>query len=626
MHALPEWTRGVHHDGSDLYVSNLFPKIGETVTVTLRTPLNAPIRHVFLRARPDGEFQYQKLEIFRRDAVSAWWRCDFPIENPRNHYCFKLMADDGAYFYNAYSISRADFPDWFNFVILADYQAPEWVRETVFYQIFPERFHNGDPSNDVQDGQWSHKGFKTRKMKWGESPISWKKNGSLDFFGGDLQGIVQKLDYLSDLGINALYLTPIFDANSNHFYDITDFNRVATHLGGDAGLAQLREATRQQQMRLILDITTNHIGSLHPWFTAAEKNHSGPTAEYFHYHEDSKSFEYWLGVSTLIKLNYESQALREEMYRKPDSAIRRWLKAPYAIDGWRLDVANMTANFASHQLDHEVWKEMRAVVKQDNPDAYFFGEYFQDGTPHAQGDELDAVMNYQGFNIPVRRWLGGTDLGVEWFQEYGDKSLMPTDAMAQQWQIYLAAVPFVIAQQQFNQLGSHDTGRILHIVKGDKALAKLGASLLLTFVGVPCIYYGDEIALNGGPDPDNRRCMPWDEADWDAEMRNHYKRLIEIRRGSHALKHGGFQLLYAENDLIVFQRQSSREQVIVAAYRGAENLKETWVDAWTVGLADGAQLRDLLSGKVFVVKEGKFKLEGLVRGQAVLLKVGHDGK
>ena len=514
---LPDWSHGIHHDSSEMYVSNPLPELNETVTIRLRTPVDAPILRVYLRSRPDGEFKRIKMQATESDAVSTSWTADMRVPMMKNNYVFQIILDDGSFYFNALGVSPVDSPDWFHFTLLADYDAPLWVRETVFYQIFPDRFHNGDPSNDVQDGDWTlerqvmNMSHTTQHREWGELPYPWLESGSLDFFGGDLQGIAQKLDYLAELGVNGIYTTPIFDAKTNHFYDIIDYHNVAPHLGGNEALADLREAMTEQNMRLMLDITPNHLGYMHPWYQQAQADLKSEEAEYFYYREDTQSFEHWLGVPLLVKLNYHSQKLRDAMYGKGDSAIRKWLQAPYHIDGWRLDVANMTGNFEKDQLDHEVWYEMREAIKDENATAYMLGEYFQDGTPYLQGDELDAGMNYQGFNIPVRRWLGGADLGVEEDQPFGDPNLLPTEAMAVQWKQYLTAIPYVIALQQFNQLGSHDVSRILTVCDGDKALVKLGTTLLMTFPGVPCLYYADEIGMEGGHDPDNRRCMPWDE-------------------------------------------------------------------------------------------------------------------
>jgi alpha-glucosidase len=286
-----------------------------------------------------------------------------------------------------------------------------------------------------------------------------------------------------------------------------------------------------------------------------------------------------------------------------------------------LDVANMTGNYRQHQLDTEVWQEMRQAIKEENPNAYMMGEYFQDSSPHLQGDGLDASMNYSGFNTPTRRWLGKGDLGVEEDKDFGDTTRFPTESLALQWQQYMTAIPYVIALQQFNQIGSHDISRPLWVTDGDKQLVKVGTALLMGFPGTPCIYYADEIGMDGGHDPDNRRCMPWDDREWDKDMRAFHQQVIAIRKQSHALQHGGFQMLYAEGDLIAFQRQSLQEQMIVVAYRGNDHMPAVTLDMVKANIADGTTLTDLLTNTQYTVADGQLTLANLSHGQSLFMKV-----
>jgi alpha-glucosidase len=253
------------------------------------------------------------------------------------------------------------------------------------------------------------------------------------------------------------------------------------------------------------------------------------------------------------------------------------------------------------QLGVEISREMRAAIKAECPDAYLIGEHFYDGTPAVQGDQLDGVMNYTGFHFPVRRWLTG----------------LPSDALAEQMTAFLAAIPWVIGAQQFNLLGSHDTSRIKTFLSGDDRLLKLAATLLMTFPGVPCVYYGDEIGIEGGDDPDNRRCMIWDESAWDADLRAHYQKLIRLRRESSALREGGLQWLFAEGDVIAFQRQSPQQRMIVIGNRGDSDFADFALPVWHSGLAEGAHLQDVFSGKTYPVEGGSIHLKDL--GAACIL-------
>jgi len=617
-----KWAQGVHHDGSALYVSNPLPQAHETVTLKLRTPKDAPINYVYLRAMMDGEFKRLRMERTEETTISHIWSCEIMADQPRIDYKFLLLTNAGGFYYNSLGLSRADSPDYFDFHLLVNYEAPLWVRNVVFYQIFPERFYNGDESNDVQDGEYERAGQKTIKRQWDALPYPFKQAQSLDFFGGDLQGITQKLDYLQDLGVTALYLCPVFSALTNHKYDVVDYFNVDKHFGGNEALAHLRAETEKRGMKLLLDITPNHIGNAHPWYQKVIENKDADTADFFYYDEEKQVFETWLGVPLLIKLNYNSPRLRDIMYRATDSVLQHWMNAPYRIDGWRLDVANMTGNRGMKQLDHEVWAEMRSFLKAKKPDLYLLGEYFQDYTAHLQGDELDASMNYQGFNTPMRRWLGGAGLGVSDNQPFGDTSLLPTAAMVTQWQRFMGAVPYTIALQQFNQLGSHDTTRILHVTHYDKTLVKLGTALLFAFPGIPCIYYGDEIGLKGHKSmEDYRRAMIWDEAQWDHDLRTFHQRLIQIRQESPALKHGGFQILHAQGDVIAFQRHVPEETIIVLGNRGVDTTPAIEIDVVQGGLADDTQLTDLLSDATFTVQAGNIEIQTLKHGQALILRV-----
>lgn len=619
-HILPQWTNAIHHDGSEIFVSNPLAKVGESVDFRLRTPITTQIIGVYMRAMINGEFSYQLMEQISQNAVSQMWQCTYDIQQKHIPYVFMLMTDAGAIYYNARGLSLSDSPDNNAFRLIADYDAPLWVRDEVYYQIFPERFANGDESNDVQDGELSQKGYPSVKRKWGELPYPWKKAGSMDFFGGDVNGITQKLDYLQELGITGIYTTPIFEATSNHKYDITNFFHVDKHFGGDDALAELREESSKRDMTLMLDITPNHCSYKHPWVTNFKEHIDGDTSEFFYYDTEKDEFETWLGVPSLIKLNYSSQRLRDVMYRNQNSAIRKWLEPPYSIDAWRLDVANMTGNQGTDQLDHEVWCELRKYARQSNPDTYLLGEYFQDGTPHLQGEELDASMNYQGFNVPMRRWLVPENKQViKTDNPYLYKPSIPAEVMAEQWQIFMGAIPYPIALQQFNQLDSHDVTRILHETFGDKALVKLGTALMMGFPGVPCIYYGTEIGMTGAGDPDNRRCMPWDESQWDKDMLAYFQKIIAIRKESDALKNGGFQILLAEGDVVAFARASQSQTMLVAGYRGNDTLENIVIDVAQADCVDDTMFTDLLSNRTYTVSNGQLTIDTIEHGQTLFL-------
>ena len=324
------------------------------------------------------------------------------------------------YFYTQNGITTY-VPDFtYDFVILADYVQPEWVKDAVFYQIFPERFCNGDESNDVQDGEYARDGHPTIKMKsWDDPALTYQEGFCLDFYGGDLQGITRKIPYLKELGVTALYLNPIFTAPSVHKYDCLDYFHVDPHFGGDEALAELSKALHENGMKLILDISINHTGIDHKWFNkdgiwfdksvGAYNNPDAPERAYYFF-GDNNSYLPWLGVETLPTLNYTSDALREVIYRAEDSVLKKWLKPPYSIDGWRFDVANIMGRKDELQLSHELWPEIRQSIREVNPQAYILAEEWGDCGAYLQGSEWDAPMNYYGCGRVIRQFLGEPDL------------------------------------------------------------------------------------------------------------------------------------------------------------------------------------------------------------------------
>jgi alpha-glucosidase len=604
------WIQSVHHDGSPRYVVASRLHLGETVTLRLRAGLEAPIERLFVRTNPDGEQAYTSMHPAGEDSACRWWEVTVPLTMLRTNYRFWLLTPEGGWWLNEAGMLRHTPTDANDFTLLANYHAPVWVRDAVFYEIFPDRFADGDPSNNVRTGEYTAYGRSTIARAWGERPRSHTDSGGIEFFGGDLQGIIQQLDYLQDLGISALYLTPIFTAPSNHKYDVADYLEVDPHFGGNEALVALRQALIKRNMWLMLDMVPNHCGATNRWFLTAQADPDSEEAEFFTFGRD-RHHEYvsWLGVKSLPKLNYRSQKLRQRMYAGEHAVMRHWLRPPYSIDAWRMDVANMLGRQGESQLGHQVVRGMRRAMKAERHDAYLLGEHFFDGTPMLQGDALDATMNYRGFSLPLLHWLAGKDPATLYNRDWADQHPLPTEALAAQWTAFRAAIPWQIATQQFHLLGSHDTARALTVLGEDEARLRVAATLLFTYPGVPCIYYGDEIGLIGGGDPDNRRCMPWDQREWNLGLHAWYQQMIQLRRTSPALCWGGFQMLYAAGETLAFLREAPEERLIVVARRSRDGLKALPVRH--AGLADGARLREAQSGAEAIVKDGRLPLAGL---------------
>ena len=264
---MENWQESVYSDGTAMFVSDPSPRLGETVTVSLRLYEAAPVRHVLLRWLRNGLVQMTHAKKVRVERGLAWYEAQMPVTERRMQYQFYLVTDKAIWFYTQKGVSTCMPDHAYDFVLLADYVQPAWVKEAVFYQIFPERFCNGDPSNDVLTGEYAQEGHPAIHMDhWTDRPLDYQQGFCLDFFGGDLQGIQQKIPYLKDLGVTALYLNPIFRAPSVHKYDCVDYFHVDPHFGGDEALAALSAALHENGMKLILDISINHTGANHRWF------------------------------------------------------------------------------------------------------------------------------------------------------------------------------------------------------------------------------------------------------------------------------------------------------------------------------------------------------------------------
>lgn len=599
------WINTLHHDGSPKYVSGEM-RIGKTARVRVRADVAAPIRKMFVRTCPDGEQKIAPMTRAADEGVSAFWEADLPLNMPRTGYRFLIQAEDGDWWLSQRGASQATPTDAADFRLLADANFPSWVTGSVFYQIFPDRFADGDPASNVRTGEYTCYGRDVTARAWGERPRKHNEGGGVEFFGGDLQGITQKLDYLQELGITAVYLNPIFTSPSNHKYDVADYYHVDPHFGGEQALIELRRALDQRGMRLMLDMVPNHCASAHPWFTDAQANPRAVTAEFFTFHHHPNDYESWLGVKSLPKLNYRSQRLREVMFEDDDAIMRYWLREPFRVDAWRLDVANMMGKQGATQLGHKIGRAVRRAIKQEKPDAFLLGEHFFDGTPHLQGDELDASMNYRGFTFPLLNWLTGFDMASVWGMEWASGARMPTSDFVAQLKDFASAIPWQVATRQYNLLGSHDTPRVLSVVKGDLNQLRAAVAMLFTYPGAPSIFYGEEIGLEGWGDPDCRRCMEWDEANWNGAVRELYTRLIALRRKNSALQNGGLQWLLAQGETLAFMREDDHRRVIVVARRGADEAHTLNLRA--AGVADGTVLREFFSGAEHTARDGSLVL------------------
>ncbi|MCP5095593.1 MAG: maltodextrin glucosidase [Chloroflexi bacterium] len=616
-----QWTSTIHHDGSTNYVSETYPRLGDTIQLSLRIGVEASVQAVYLRTFPDGEQALTPMHHAATDDVSHWWQCKLLIDAPTVHYRFIVVADDGVWFYAAAGVTANVPLDHNDFRIVADYDAPAWVQTAVFYQIFPDRFANHNPDTNPQPHEYDFRGIGPKTYAW-EQPPDKEQPFPIIFYGGDLPGITQKLDYLQTLGVNALYLNPIFTAYSNHKYDVADYENVDSHFGGNNALIELRHALDRRKMRYILDIVPNHCGYWHPWFQTAQDNLAAPEAEFFTFYNHPDEYASWLNVWTLPKLNYHSADLRHRMFAGENSVIRRWLHPPFAADGWRIDVANMLGRQGKTQINTQLSQEMRHAVKETRADAYYMAENFFDASSQLQGDQYDGAMNYSGFTYPLAYWLIGYKASAHGL-DGAIESPVPwsTQATATMWQNHLAAIPWQIALQQFNLLGSHDVPRIRTTLAKNDALLRLAVMVQFTFPGVPCIYYGDEIGMTDDEMLRQRACMIWDEERWDHDLLTFFKKLIKLRRESAILQTGGFQLLAVEEDTLAFQREGGNGRILTIAHRSQTPRPASPLPVRHGGIIDGTRFTDFFTNQEFVVENGGLNLPNLFQGCMLLIEV-----
>lgn len=569
------WLESVHSDGTAAFVSNPSPKLFEDVTIRIRMYENAPVKHVILRSMPNGMERLDEMHIAKREKGFVYYEVTLRMNEKRIQYHFYLVCEDIVYFYTQREITTYLPDHTYDFVLLADYVQPEWVKHAVFYQIFPERFCNGDPSNDVRSGEYTQNGHPAIQMeKWDLPALPYEQAYCLDFFGGDLQGIQQKIPYLKELGVTALYLNPIFFAPSSHKYDCLDYFHVDPHFGGDEALADLSTALHENGMKLILDISINHTGIAHKWFNrdgiwfdksiGAYNNPDAVERKYYFLEEDN-TYHGWFNVDTMPTLNYTSEELRDMIYRNEDSVLKKWLKPPYSIDGWRFDVADTFARNDEIQLADELWPEICESIKSVNPQAYILAEHWGDCAQYLQGNAWDSPMNYYGCGRAIRQFLGEADLFMQKHPALRT-SLYKMTAKDVKNRIlqHLAKLPHVIWENQFNLFDSHDTSRLHNNPKIQREEYRGAVIFQFMLPGAASIYYGDEAEIDGYIDSMEgcRFPMPWDKAFRDGSRYHLHHTLAHLKAEHPALSLGGMKFLYADGQIISIVRFCEQEAFV----------------------------------------------------------------
>ena len=557
-----------HHDGSELYVSNIAPKIGDTVNLKVRVPNDYIFQEAFIRVYEDAEPRTYKLSRVKKLNTESWYQVSITIHNLHTIYRFVFIGDGKYEWLNAYGLSDHDVHSNNDFQIVAIPDNPQWIHSSVFYQIFPDRFARSGTINEIPD--WAY------PRDWNELPRGRSKFTGQELYGGDLLGVQQHLDHVSDLGVNGIYFTPMFPSRSNHRYDATSFDHIDPVLGGDKAFQSLIAVAKKNKIRILGDLTSNHCGKGHDWLAKAKKNPRSKEHGYFYWDKKIKwGYVGWFGLESLPKLNYSSQALRQTMYGAKNSIVKKWLTPKFGMAGWRIDVGNMTGVQGPDNFHSEVAQGIRQAMQEVNPDTWLVAENGDFKASDLNGLGWQGAMNYQGFMRPFWNWINKNPEITGGFQ--GLPFAMPKINGAQlvaSIQEFNASVPWRSLTASMLLLDSHDTARFRTVVLGDKAAHVAAMTMMLTYPGVPSIFAGDEIGLEGSWGEDSRRTINWeDRSQWDFEFMAQVKNLIELRKTHDALINGGLRWVAVEDDFIAYLRESKGESILTLVARHAVSTK-----------------------------------------------------
>ena len=634
-------------DGTEGYVYPPEPKENELVTFRFRTAKDDADRvglvtsadtYVMEKECTQGEFDYYTFEV--RLGAEPF------------RYCFEVQSGTEKYYYGRCGISR-EIMEYYNFVVVPGFSTPDWAKGAVMYQIFTDRFYNGDKSNDVETNEYYYIGDYSRRVtNWDKYPANM---GVREFYGGDLQGVMDKLDYLRELGVEVVYFNPLFVSPSNHKYDIQDYDYIDPHYGkivDDGGevlpngvtdnsqatkykkrttglknleasnelFIKLVEELHRRGMKVILDGVFNHCGSFNKWMDReriyeGEKDYEpgayisadSPYRSYFRFFKEEPenwpyngNYDGWWGHDTLPKLNYEDSVKLENYILYIG---RKWVSPPYNVDGWRLDVAADLGR--SNEYNHDFWKKFRTAVKDANPSALILAEHYGDPRDWLKGDEWDTVMNYDAFMEPITWFLTGMEKHSD---EAREELLGNIDNFIGSMAHHMSNMLTPSLQVAMNELSNHDHSRFLtrtnHMVGRvehlgpeaaneyvNKAVMREAVVMQMTWVGAPTIYYGDEAGVCGFTDPDNRRTYPWGRE--DHELIAFHKEAIRIHKEHPALRTGSLKILGGEENVLSYARFKGNDRIVIVINNRSERT-EVKVPVWEAEIPAKCRMKRLL--------------------------------
>lgn len=636
------------------YRSPMEPKEGERVRLRLRT------------AKADADQVYyiegEKEAVMKKTASDPYfdyYEHEIVVASDQVLYHFKVKKNKEICLYNRLGpVDEAD-PE-FNFKITPGFYTPDWAKGAVMYQIFTDRFCNGDPDNDVESMEYVYIGKPVYRVKdWGRNPSTMDVGC---FYGGDLKGVGDKLDYIQSLGVEAIYLNPVFVSPSNHKYDCQDYEHIDPHFGrivkdggklvdkngtdnrqaeryvtraaarenleaSDALFAELVEEIHRRGMKVILDGVFNHCGSFNKWLDVEEiYERSGdyepgayltkdsPYHSFFQFHDDSdeawprnRTYDGWWGHDTLPKLNYEGS---EKLVKYILNVAKKWISPPYSVDGWRLDVAADLGHTAEY--NHTFWQMFRKAVKEVNPEVLILAEHYGDPASWLQGDQWDSIMNYDAFMEPVTWFLTGMEKHSDGYNGalYGDG-----EAFFRAMNYHMSRMQTNTIFTAMNQLSNHDHSRFL--TRTNQIVGRLGnmgperasehvkkpvlreaVVIQMTWPGAPTLYYGDEAGVCGWTDPDSRRTYPWGKE--DLELIEFHRYMTGIHKRIPALRKGALKPLFAGRHQIAYGRMSGDHQTITVISNRPESAVME-IPVWQLGITD-----DMILGRPILTFENGY--------------------
>lgn len=629
------------HDGSSQFCK--YNEKSDTYTFILRTTIGA-VNQAFMAI--DG--YEMKMSHVDTKGRFDYYAINLALGTKMIKYHFRTVGQCQLY-YNVFGASEHFSEEW-EFEFTPGFKTPDWAKGAVMYQIMVDRFNNGDKSNDVMTNEYAYIGRGVSKVEnWMEPPAV---DGTRQFYGGDLQGVIDKLEYLEKLGVEVIYFNPIFVSPSNHKYDTQDYDYIDPHFGkivndngkllkdGDNNnehaqrykvrttdlanleasnklFVELVEKAHAHGIKIIIDGVFNHCGSFNKWmdkekFYTKNKNYKSgayiskdsPYNLYFKFLEDrwpdNNSFEGWWGFDTLPKLNYEGS---KELCDYIIEVGKKWVSPPYNVDGWRLDVAADLGH--SQEFNHEFWKKFRKAVKEANPEAIILAEHYGDANSWLQGDQWDTIMNYDGFMDPVTWFLTGVDKHSD-NSNPGMRGDAGTFKLTMQYQMSRMQNQSLLVAM--NELSNHDHSRFLTRTNRmvgrvgtagtaaasqdiDEAIFKQGVVMQMTLPGAPTLYYGDEAGVCGWTDPDNRRTYPWGHENF--EILEFYRETIAIHRQHKVFKTGSYKPLVEQRDLLCYGRFDMDNAAFVAI-NTSDTDKTVSIPTWTLGVEEGESFERLI--------------------------------